>query len=633
MRPITTIVLLVLTALAIGFIFFIERRQLGTVEAAERTRVLLTLGSEEVRKIEITNAAGRVRLERGEEGGWQLTSPVKDRADAKAVATLLELATGTEVLERLSGDDVLKKSRLRELGLDASQQGRVTFYPRGGGAYSIMLGKPAPAPGSLYVQLEEGDRKPNEVLVVRVPWTEPLLARSPGEWRDPRLVMAPPDSILRIAIRSSESEIELQRDLLTPEERKKNLTALWQLTKPIAERADQALMTDNLLPGLVSARAQSFSEPGSTPSATGPAAVQVVVWSESGPPEGETLDVFPGSEPDTAWVQVGGRPGQARAGADLLALRGCTLDRMRDPKLAAIEVGRITTVILRQPGATEIPLYLHQNTWYLAHEGLVHEANRDRVQSLVEAFNEAMVLQWFDTPEPAEAYGFDHPLLEIVFGTAAHTDRARPVSPTAQDSATLNIGQRQNRFYAQWAGRPTVMRFDGSILGSVSREWIRFKSPRILGFAPLSVRQLSLTEDPAPTLECHFDHASGARWSASRQGTDVTEFLDVQQLERLVNRLSEFEAHDWSSDPGPGLEALRQPRLVVDLVIEQFDEATGEPKPAPVRLALAPTVPGERTALYYGRLNDDPNVFVVRRALVEELLVPVLRSKPEAATN
>lgn len=633
MRPITTIVLLVLTALAIGFIFFIERRQPGTVEAAERTRVLLTLGLDEVRKIEITNAAGRVRLERVEVGGWQLTSPVKDRADGKAVATLLELATGTEVLERLSGDDVLKKSRLQELGLDAGQQGRVTFYPRGGGAYSVILGKPAPAPGSMYVQLEEGDRKPDEVLVVRVPWTDPLLARSPGEWRDPRLIMATPDSILRIAIRSTESEIELQRDQLTPEERKKNLTALWQLTKPIAERADQSLITDNLLPGLVSARAQSFSEPGSTPLASGPAAVQVVVWSESGPPEGETLDVYPGSESDMAWVQVGGRPGQARAGADLLALRGCTLDRMRDPKLAAIDARRLTTVILRQPDTADIPLYLHQNTWYLAHAGLVHEANRERVQSLVEAFNEALVVQWFDAPEPAAAYGLDHPLLEIVFGTTPHGDRARPVSPTPQDSATLKIGQRQNRFFAQWAGRPTVMRFDGSILGSVPREWIRFKSPRILGFAPLSVRQLSLTEDPAPTLECRFDHTSGARWSASRQETDVTEFLDLQQLERLVNRLSEFEAHDWSSDPRPGLDALRQPRLVIDLVIEQFDDTTGEPKPVPVRLALAPTVPGERTALYYGRLNDDPNVFIVRRAFVEELLVPVLKSKPEAATN
>jgi hypothetical protein len=564
---------------------------------------------------------------------WHLNSPVKDRADGPAVATILQLASGTEVLERLTGEEVLKKGRLKELGLDAGQQGRVTFYPKGGGAVGVIVGRPAPEPGTLYVQLEEGDRKPEEVLVVRVPWTEPLLARSPGEWRDPRLLRAAPDAILRIAVQSPEGGIELERDRITAEERKKQLASVWRLTKPLVERADQELVADHLLPGLINARAQSFSEPGGPAVVSGRAVVTVTVWSEGGPAEGEILEVFAGTEPETSWVQVVGRPGQARAGADMLALRGCTLDRFRDPKLAAIDSRRLTTVILKDSVAGETPLYLHQNSWYLAHQNLVHEANRERIQSLVEVFNSALVLQWFDQPGPAAEYGLDTPFLEITFGTAPHADRARPSAPTPADSSTLRLGERQNRFYAQWSGRPTVMRFDGSILGAVPRDWIRFKSPRLLGFAPLSLRRLTLTEDPSPPLECVFDHAAGATWTATRQETSVTDFLDLQQLERLVNRLSEFEAHDWSSDPAPGLEALRHPVLVVELVIEQFDEATGAAKPVPVRLSLAPTVPGQRTALYYGRLNDDPNVFVVRRPLVEELLVPVLKTKPEAATK
>jgi hypothetical protein len=636
MRVRTTIVLLAVTALGIGFIAFFERRQPGTLETAERARVLLDLAVDDIGKIEITNAAGRVKLERlagGGERDWQLASPVKDRADGPAVTKLLQLASGTEVLERLSGEEVLKKSRLKELGLDAGQQGRVTFYPRGGDAVRVVLGRPAPAPGTLYVQIEADDKQAEEVLVVRVPWTEPLLARSPGEWRDPRLLMAAPEAIHRIAVQGTEGQIELQRALLTAEDRKKNLVATWQLTKPLPERADQELITDTLLPGLLNARALSFSEPGGPAAATGPAAVRVTVWSDGGPPDGEILEVFPGAEPDTAWVHISGRPGQARTGADLLALSGCTLDRLRDPKLAAIDSRRLTTVVLKDAAIGETPLYQHQGTWYLAHDGLVHEAGRDRIQSLVDVFNTALVLQWFDQPGPAADYGLDAPFLQLTFGTAAHADRARPTAPTEADSSTLRIGQRQNRFYAQWSGRPTVMQFDGSILGSVPREWIRYKSPRLLGFAPLSLRRLTLTEDPAPPLECIFDHAAGATWSASRQGADVTEYLDRQQLERLVNRLSEFEAHDWSSDPTAGLEALQQPLLVVDLVIEQFDETSGEPKPVPVRMSLAPTVAGQRTALYYGRLNNDPNVFIVRRPLVEELLQPILKTKPEAATK
>jgi hypothetical protein len=632
MRPLTTVILLGLTAVAVGFIFFFESRRPGTVEAAERARILLDLPVEGIGKIEITNAAGRVKLERGPgDGGqdrWNLTSPVKDRADAPAVAMILQLATGTEVLERLSGEEVLKKSRLKELGLDAGQQGRVTFYPRGGGAVGVILGRPAPGQGTFYVQLEEGDRKPDEVLVVRVPWTEPLMGRSPGEWRDPRLVVAAPEAIVRIGVQSPESEIELQRDQITEEERRKKLTAVWRLTKPLAERADQELIMDHLLPGLINARAMSFVDPGGPPLPSSPPAVRVTVWSTGGSPEGEVMEVFTGSEPDSAWVRVVGRPGHARCGADLLAMRACTLDRFRDTKLAAIESRNLSTVILKDAASGETPLYLFRNTWHLAHQGLVYEASRERVQSLVDVFNGAIVLQWFDQPAPLADYGLDAPLLEIVFGTAVHSDRARPAAPTAADSAVLRIGEKQKRFYAQWVGSPTVMRFDGSILGSVPREWIRYKSTRILAFAPLSIRTLAVSEEPAPPVECTYNHSTGGKWTAARQGTDVTEFLDVQTLERLVNRLSEFEAHDWASDPAQGLAALRQPVLSIELAIEQFDESTGAPKPATVKLSLAPTTPGQRTALYYGRLNDEPNVFIVRSPLVEEISAPILTAKP-----
>jgi hypothetical protein len=68
--------------------------------------------------------------------------------------------------------------------------------------------------------------------------------------------------------------------------------------------------------------------------------------------------------------------------------------------------------------------------------------------------------------------------------------------------------------------------------------------------------------------------------------------------------------------------------LSIELVIEQFDESTGGPKPSTVKLSLAPTTPGQRTALYYGRLNDEPNVFIVRSPLVEEVSAPILTAKP-----
>ena len=52
-------------------------------------------------------------------------------------------------------------------------------------------------------------------------------------------------------------------------------------------------------------------------------------------------------------------------------------------------------------------------------------------------------------------------------------------------------------------------------------------------------------------------------------------------------------------------------------------------RPMQAAFAFAPTQPGQRTLLYYGRRNDEPTVFVIRRELFEELTQPVLKIPTE----
>lgn len=634
MRPITTIILFLLALGAAGYIVLFERKQLTTEQAADRSGVLFDFPEDEVSKIEITNAAGRIMMERVS-GGWNLTVPVKDRADGGAVKELLKLARGTEVIERLPGDRLDDKKKLKEMGLDAAHHAKVVLYRAGQDAATVMIGKAAAYEGAVYMQADDGRKKDNEqVLVARVPWQGDVLGRSPGEWRDPRLVTAAPDAIYKVAVKGPEGLVELERDrapVPASQEKPGLMEAkempLWRITKPLAERADQDLVADYLLPGLINARAQSFLD--AAPASAAPV-VSVTVWSEGGPEQGETLEIATGQEPEVALVSLPGRPGWARGPADLLALRLCTLDRMRDPKLAALDAKRLTTIIIKDAEKGETPLYLVNRQWCVAHEGLVYEGNRERIQSLVTLLNETAVLEWQDQPAGLEEYGLDAPMLDMIFGSAAHAARSQPTLPDPQNSVRLRIGQKQNRFYAQWEGRPTVMRFDGSVLGNITRDWIQYKSTRLLSFAPLSLRQLSLWQPPSPPLELSFDLASGAQWKALRQGTDLTAHLDRPQLERLVNWLSELSAHGWVADPAAGLEALKNPALVVQVAIEQFDEQSGAPQTVPVLLSFAPIAEGQRTALYYGRLNEENAVFLIRRELLEQLSTPVLTQEAAA---
>ena len=432
MRPLTTIILLLVAAAAITFVAVVESRKATTAEAARRTRRLLEIPVEAINKIEITNAAGRVGLTRSSGKVWRLSLPLKDRADATAVAEILKLATSTEVIERLPAEVASRKGDLKELGLDAGHLVRVVFYVADREPVKITVGQAAAYEGTVYVQIREGDAATDEVLIVRTA-ARSFLTRAPGDWRDTRLVAAAPDRIFRIALSGTDGEVEVERDRLTPEEKKSRMTALWRITKPLLERADDEQIVERLLPGLAEARALAFAEQPADLGATAPA-VRVTLWSEDDPGDGETIDVFPGPEPKTSWVRIEHRPGFAKASGDLLDLRLCTLAHLRSTKLAAIDPRRLTTIFLRDALAGETQLFVSKNQWRLFRDGVATEANRNRVLSLVEVFNRAEVLDWIDKPGAPSEYGLDAPILEIVFGSAAHGR-----GPDASDS-----GQQRN---------------------------------------------------------------------------------------------------------------------------------------------------------------------------------------------
>ncbi len=621
-------ILLVLAAATAGFVLLFERRQPDTHERAERARLLLDLPVTAVRKMEFTNAAGRVRLEPLPSGRWQLTAPVKDRADQAAVAEILKLASTTEVLNRLEDEKTPKKKELKELGFEAAQQARVVFYLDDNRSFTVTLGDAAAMENTVYAQVQEGDDAPDGVLVARAGQASRLLGRPPGEWRDPRLLEAQVDDLRRVAFRSGESPVEIERELLSPEAMK-NFIATWRVTQPVAERADQKLLDEDLLPVLTQARAAAFNEQPAGLGAEPIAAIRL--WSRDGPAAGELLEIFADTTTDEhAWARVAGRPGFARTGPELLAFRLATLDRLRDQMLTSLDPGTLTTIILKDAQEGETPLFLFRRQWFVSHDQLVHEANRARVKGLIDALNHAGIMEFFDEPGPPEDYGLDAPFLEIVFGTATHPARTRLQAPTPADSSVLQLGLRQNRFYARWQGRPIVYQFDGSALGDVPRHWLKYKSPRLLSFSPLALRRLVIAQDPHPPLELTFDLAAGAKWQAERQGADVTEFLDHPRLERLVTQLSELEARDWAADPSLAQEALRRPTLRIEVQVESFDESSSAPVLATAIYSFAPTTPGQRTALYYGQKEGETAVFILNRQLFDALAAPVLQAKPAA---
>lgn len=619
MRPLTTIILLVLSTAALALVALVEREQPSTAEAAEKSRLVADWPAESISRIEITNAAGRIVLAQSD-GGWEVREPFVDRADPAEVREILKLAGETPVLERIPADEVRRKSELKSFGLDPGAAVQVVFRDAAGRELSLLIGEASAYEESAYVR-ESGDPGRADVLVARTS-ARTLVAQAASEFRDPKVVGMEPGSLQRLRVEPAEGRpVVLVAAPLGEEARARGERPLWSIVEPVQERADQEVI-DRLLAGLFGARAESFLE--DLPAQSGSPVARITLTSDAGD---ETLDIHrSAADPEDSLVRSSRRGAVARAGSDLLALQLCTLDRLRDMTLADLDARRLRTFIVEGPQG-RIELRQIRNRWMLRQDSSWAEANRDRVEETVKLLNEAHVLEADDAPADLERYGLEAPFLTLTFGSGENASESDLAPLTEKNSARLRLGERQNRFYAQWSAQPAVYRFDGSILEGVRRHPVSYKGRRVLSFPPLSLRKLTINRLPSPPLELTHQ-LDGARWSARRQDTDLSAHIDHPQLERYVNHLSEITAHDWVVDPEAAREALEHPSLVIEIVVEHFGEEA-DPGLQVARLKFAPLVAGQTTALYYGQLNDQPEIFLIRRDQFDQLSSSVLLRDPE----
>src|SRR3954468_8496761 len=88
MKAKTTLILLAVTALLFGYLYFIDKKSVGTEEAARQGQNVVNIESDKVEGIDIQNGDIKIEL-RKKDKKWRLEAPIKDQADTVAIETLL----------------------------------------------------------------------------------------------------------------------------------------------------------------------------------------------------------------------------------------------------------------------------------------------------------------------------------------------------------------------------------------------------------------------------------------------------------------------------------------------------------------------------------------------------------------
>src|SRR5262249_37711951 len=158
-----------------------------------------------------------------------------------------------------------------------------------------------------------------------------------------------------------------------------------------------------------------------------------------------------------------------------------------------------------------------------------------------------------------------------------------------------------------------------AVLTSIPPDSARWRSLAVLNLSIFSIHRIVISELAKPATILGYD-PDNATWSAEIAGKNGTSLLVQPLANDLLHKICNFQAADWVSNRSQAYQALLQPSLTVQLLVTD-PQKRGSP-PTPLTLIFAPTTPGMDTAVYHGRIEGDPETFLITREHYHQMTKP-----------
>jgi hypothetical protein len=610
MNPKTTLLLLFLVVALVAGIVGLERWLPTTRERLAAEADLLTFDEARLDHIEIGLAEGKsfVLVKQGQV--WRVTEPFDDVADPERVARLLTELREMRLVERVQREE-FDKTAWKATGLDAPVA-KLRLMAGAERLVSFWLGQTGAMENTSYASMEAVEEgKERRVFVLRS-GLHALLKEAPTLWRDLKLLRLPAEQVTRVTLSTADGEIEVARE---PGE-----GAGWQLVKPLQTRGSKERIEERLavllnLDILSAEIAAVPGVPGTAPTGVAAEPDQVKVTVEAGGTSYElTLIKSAQAGVAEATAVAAHRRPHFKISAEQAALFWCQPNELRDEHLARVEAESVTEMGLRSSAFPEVELKQENQSWLLRRNGRWEPANGDRVARFFETLNQTKVREFTsDSAAELTPYGLDTPFLTLwwqVAGAAARTE--------------LLFGQSadQKGFYVKDGKEPFIYRISADVLPQFPPDALKWKGRGVLRFSMFDLKKITLAIGAAPAVELSYNPVS-AEWTGKAGDQVVTPMIDRVKADSFAGALGRLSADDWSSALGVALKALEKPTVRIQVNLQSAGQAD-----APMRthdLKFAPTQEGQDTAIYYGRLDEQPDVFYLSRESLRGLLKPVFK--------
>ena len=584
----TTLLLLAVTGLLLGFIALYESKQPKSWQAADRERYMLLFDPNSVEGIDIVSSEDKVKL-RKQGSQWRMESPVKDRADAKAIQDILACCESLQK-EPVAGASNADKKQLKAFGVAKPSVRLKLLGPEM--PPELLFGKETAVEGKMYLRLEGS----NSVSVARSDLRN-LIVRKSDEFRDRQLADFDSRGVSKVSVKTAAGEIELALQ-----------AGNWGVVKPIHARADDARVNaflNSLLHTQIAAflpenslNSYGLSEPRATVTFTTSHYKQPVAL-EIGARDEKTGGVYGRFSSRSAVCLL------PKESQNILKLQP---NDLRDRHLMRLELDFVDRITLRPAGKAPILLQRSQEEWMLRPENA--PANKAKILQLVKELQTRKVEGFVtDVASDLAKYGFDQPQLRVTFSAYA-SENTSDTNAGEQPILTLAFGKTDGDVvYARLEDEPFIVSVNKELLGQISNNPVEWRANELFRFKPSEITALDVTSFtdgiPRPPVSLIF---KGGEWIADEGSAPGK--LNAVNIQSLVNTLAPLRAMQWTGEADP----------LVPSVTLAFTTSDGKSHKV---ILGAPAVDGS----CLGRLEGDAGVFRLAAPDVSALRLPLVESK------
>src|SRR5213080_1425077 len=560
----TTVVLFVIAAGVFAYLFFVERNRPGTEEATRQAQNVVNFSRDKVNGIVIQNGDDQIDIRRRDDK-WRLEIPIKDQADGSVVNSLLLDLENWQKDAAISAKEMeADKNKLADYGLANPKLRLKLIGPDT--PPEIFFGKDAALEGKMYVRF--GNSKETFLANQSV---KKAIDKKPEDFRDRKLTDLIMAQVVRVVLKTSAGEMELQKK-----------GDHWDILKPLHTRADDQKVSD-LIAQVTTARIQQFvaDDRGDLhPYGLAEPHGSLTLFAQNDKSAGRT-DSSRGEQGQT--LQIGGPATAGEKEKDQVYVRFSprgfvyTLPKkieeilnsrpndLRDRHLVRIDTKILDRLTIDAPGKGKTVLARKGDDWTIASRKDT-PANSGEVRRFIDTLQNEQVTRFVeDVASNLPKYGLDKPQLQLTFSSFASENTAE-TRAGEQAFATVAFGKVDgDNVYVRLADEPFVVAIRRTLLDQISTDPLQWQEISIFKVKPEQIHRLSVVTKHEATLA----RDAKGEWSWVAGGGPINQ----TNLQSLLNMLSNLRAVRWVGPTIPQ-HGFDKPQLAISFTTSPDDKTS-----------------------------------------------------------